>query len=235
VDRRGVRAAAGRLTLACAALDARPLFWTEPDGSRHGYEPAVAKLVAGELGLELEWRFERWAGMRPALERGDCDAIWCGAAITPERRRTFAFSRPYALFDESVLVRAGDGIHTAQDLRGRRVGAIAASTNMALAETFTGAQTVAFDGTSEDVLAEMLAALRSGDVDAVVDDEPAFLGLRDPALEVAFTCPTGQRWGAALRHGDDELRDALDDALARVDLHAAWERWLPPLPFPPGL
>jgi polar amino acid transport system substrate-binding protein len=173
--------------------------------------------------------------MRPALERGECDAIWCGAAITPQRRRVFAFTRPYAVFDEAVLVRAGDTVVGPDDLHGRRVGAIAESTNMALARTFAGAEPVAFDGTSGDVFAEMLDALRAGTVDAVVDDEPAFLGLRDPTLTVAFSCRTRQRWGAALRPGDDELREAIDGALARIDLRAVWARWLDPLPFPSGL
>ena len=48
---------------------------------------------------------------------------------------------------------------------------------MALAETFDGAVTVAFGGESGDVLGDMLAALRAGDVDAVVDDDVVFLSL----------------------------------------------------------
>ena len=125
----------GRLRLACADLDARPLFWTDRARRRHGYEPAVAAAVAARLGLDLEWRFLRWSEFAPAVLDGAVDAIWCGSAITPARERQFLFSRAYAIFDESVLVRRDQGIVTAGDLPGRRVGAIAGSTNMALAET----------------------------------------------------------------------------------------------------
>lgn len=230
---------AGTLTLCCADLDARPLFWTETSGTRHGYEPAAAALVAAELGLELAWVFRRWADLVPSLERGECDAVWCGQATTPERRERVAFTRPYAIFDESVVVRDCDDVRGPDDLAGRRVGAIAGSTNMTLAESFQGAETRGFDGTSDDVFAEMLTALRDGEIDAVVDDQPAFLGLGPEAgVRIAFTVPTRNAWGAALRHGEDALREALDDAIGCViadgRLRATWEPWLPALAWPLG-
>jgi polar amino acid transport system substrate-binding protein len=212
------------LRLGCAALDARPLFWTDEDGSRHGFEPAVGAALAGALGRPLEWVFLRWADFVPALEAGDCDGVLCGQAITPERQERVDFTRPYAVFDEAVLVRAGDVVGSPADLAGRRVGAIAGSTNMALARTFAGAEPVGFDGTGADVFAEMLDALRAGEVDAVVDDEPAFAGLADPGFAVAFTCPTGNAWGIAVRKGDP-LRAELDAALKQLDLiglRACW-------------
>ena len=50
---------------------------------------------------------------------------------------------------------------------------------MALAETFEGASPVPFGGESDDVFGEMLDALRAGEVDAVVDDDVAFLALAE--------------------------------------------------------
>ena len=94
---------------------------------------------------------------------------------------------------------------------GRRVGAIAGSTNLALAETFPEVECVPFDGVSDDVFGDMLRALQDGDVDAVVDDDVAFIGIErtHPGLRVAFTVATRNPWGCALRLGDDDLkRDA---------------------------
>ena len=169
--------AAGALTLCCSDMAAPPLFWTEAGGQRHGYEPAAADAVAAELGLELRWIFRQWADFPRALAEGECDGIWCGSAITPERERRFLYTRPYAVFDESAVVRAGDAVSAPGDLRGRRVGAIAGSTNLALAETFPGAECVPFDGVSDDVFGDMLRALEAGEVDAVVDDDVAFIGI----------------------------------------------------------
>jgi polar amino acid transport system substrate-binding protein len=224
----------GALTLCCSDMAAPPLFWTEADGTRHGYEPDAARAVADALGLELHWIFRQWADFARALAEAECDGIWCGSAITPEREQRFLYTRPYAVFDESVVVRAGDAVGAASDLRGRRVGAIAGSTNMALAETFEGAVCVPFDGVTDDVFGDMLRALQIGEVDAVVDDDVAFLGIERtyPDIRVAFTVATRNPWGCALALGETELKDALDHAIAQADLPAVWRQWLPTLAYP---
>ena len=131
-------------------------------------------------------------------------------------------------------MRAGDAAAGPADLSGRRVGAIAGSTNLALAETFPGAECVPFDGVSDDVFGDMLRALQDGDIDAVVDDDVAFIGIERtfPGIRVAFTVATRNPWGCALRLGDDELKATLDDAIERADLAASWRCWLPSLPYP---
>lgn len=226
------------LRLICMDSHAPPLFEKSPDGvSRRGYEPEAAALVAGELGRELRWVFRPWGEFVPALNAGDGDAIWCGQGITSERRRLVDFTRPYAVFDESVVVRSGEGIGSAADLAGRRVAAIAGSTNMALAETFDGAERVPFDGSSSDVFGEMVAALRAGEVDAVVDDDVVMVPLDDEEdLELAFTVPTRNAWGVAVAKDNPGMRELLDGALAALiedgRLEEAWRRWMPRLEFP---
>jgi polar amino acid transport system substrate-binding protein len=228
---------AGQLRLVCIDADAMPLFGKSRGGIRQGYEPAAAALVAETLGRSLEWVFKPWVEMVEAVDAGEGDAIWCGQGITEERLRRVDFTRPYAVFDESLLVRAGSGIGSTGQLAGKRIGAIAGSTNMALAETFDGAELVPFGGESDDVFGEMLDALRAGEVDGVVDDDVAFLALADdPDLEIAFTVPTRNEWGVAVSKARPEMRDELDGALAEVigdgRLEACWESWLPGLAYP---
>ena len=227
------------LRLVCIDADAMPLFGKSRGGVREGYEPAAAALVAESLGRRLEWVFKPWVEMVPAVHAGEGDAIWCGQGITAERRRLVDFTRPYAVFDESLLVRAGTGMNSPAALAGKRIGAIAGSTNMALAETFDGAALVPFGGESDDVFGEMIEALRAGDVDGIVDDDVAFLALADdPDFEIAFTVPTRNEWGVAVPKTSPEARDELDRTLAVVirdgRLAACWERWLPGLAYPFG-
>jgi polar amino acid transport system substrate-binding protein len=105
---------------------------------------------------------------------------------------------------------------------------------MALAETFEGAAGVPFYGVTDDVLGDMLRALQTGEVDAVVDDDVAFIEIERtyPDLRVAFTVATRNRWGCALRLGSAELKDALDEAIGEADLRLVWEHWLPTLAYP---
>ena len=230
----------GVLTLVCADLDARPLFWTDNEFQRHGYEPAVAELVASHLGLELKWEFLRWADFVPALEQGRVDGIWCGCAITEERSRQFLFSSPYAWFDESVLVRSGSGIKGPEHLIGKTVGAMSGSTNMTLAEQWPGCELLGFDGTSDNVFQDMIDALLQGKVDAVVDDEPAFGAQRlDPRFSIAFKVETQNPWGAAMGLDQHSLKEKIDGALSQLrlnnDLSTVWQKWLPDILVPGGL
>ncbi len=80
----------------------------------------------------------------------------------------------------------------------------------------------------------MLRALETGEVDAVVDDDVAFIGIERtyPDLRVAFTVPTRNSWGCALRLENEELKDALDQGIAEADLQLVWGSWLPSLAYP---
>ncbi|MFI6289014.1 ABC transporter substrate-binding protein [Streptomyces sp. NPDC051018] len=226
------------LRLACIDSDAPPLFLlTDPVKGRLGYEPAVGELLAAELGRPLEWVCLPWSQMLPAVRRGEADAVLCGQGVTESRLREVDFTRPYAVFHESVLVRRGDPVHTPADLHGRRVAAIAGSTNMTLAKTFEGAVTVSFGGDTDDVFGDMLAALRSGEVDAVVDDDVVFVPLGEhPDFEQAFTVPTGNQWAVGVAKDRPGDLAALDGALARITadgrLERVWAEWLPGLEYP---
>jgi polar amino acid transport system substrate-binding protein len=176
--------------------------------------------------------------MVPAVQRGDADAVLCGQGITPERAAVMAFTRPYAVFHEGVLIRRGDPISQAGDLVGKRVAAIENSTNMTLAESFAGAVLVPFGSGSDDVYADMLAALLAGEVDAVVDDDVVFvpLGATHPDFELAFVVQTANRWGISVAKDRPDLLAEIDGALGRVitdgRLQAVWEEWLPTLAYP---
>ena len=204
------------LKFICADLDARPLFWTE-DNKRFGFEPEVAQAIAKELGEELQWVFLKWADFSTYLLSGKADAIMCGSAITPEREKQFLYSKPYAYFNESVLIRSEDHFEKPEDFQGKILGAIHESTNMALAQQWKGCQYRAFDGTSDNVFKEMIDALSNGKIDGVVDDEPAFGGtIQDPKFKIAFTVETKNAWGIAMQKDNFPLKEKIDRALNKI-------------------
>jgi len=228
----------GTLTLGCGDLDAPPLMGLlRPDGTRPGYEPDAARLVADQLGLNLVWVPLAWSDFYPALHAGRVDGVWCGQGITDHRRTLADFSRPYAIFNESLVTRADSTVSTPADCAGLRIGAIAASTNMALTESFPDVIPVPFDGATDDVFADMIAATRSGEIEGFVDDDVVMYPLdHEPDLRLAFTIETRNAWGIAVRHGDDALRTGLDGALETIvhdgSLKAVWQQHMPDLPWP---
>lgn len=226
------------LRLACIDSEAPPLFHRSPDGrTRTGYEPDAASLVADRLGREVEWVFLPWDQLLTAAGDGRADAVWCGQGVSPERAERVDFTRPYAIFGETLVVRAGDPARGPDDLAGYRIGAIEGSVNEKLARTFAGIELVGF-GSSDDVFGDMIAATRDGTIDGFVDDDVVNVPLveSDPDLATAFVADTRNPWAVGVRRGDDALRTAIDDALdaaiADGSLAAAWARWMPSLPFP---
>ncbi|QUY61159.1 substrate-binding periplasmic protein [Gulosibacter molinativorax] len=229
------------IKLACIDSEALPLSSKSTDGrTRGGYEPEAAALVMSRLAggsADIEWVMVPWEEMIPAVRRGDADAVWCGQGITPERAAQVDFTKPYAVFNETLIVRADDPARSPEQLAGYKIGAIAGSTNMKLAETFSGVELVSF-GASDDVFSDMIEATRSGEIDGFVDDDVVMipLGQEDPDFVEAFTVQTGNRWGIGVAPGNDALRQeidrAIEDVIADGSLEAVWRKWMPLLDFP---
>lgn len=227
----------GVLRVLCADLPAPPLFHKDAAGYRHGYESDVARALASRLGREAQFVYRNWVDFYPRLAAGDADLLLCGQGISQYRMTLADFTAPYAVFDEAVMVMRGSLVRSPGDLVGKRVGAIANSLNMALAETFAGCITVPFAGDSDDVLGDMVQALRDGRIDALVDDDVALVPLaEEPDLTIGFSVPTRNRWGIAVRLGERRWLDEVDSALAALkadgELERIWRRWMPSLPYP---
>jgi ABC-type amino acid transport substrate-binding protein len=226
--------APGYLHLIASDFDARPMTYVE--GDRLGYEPALTRLVCERLGLQPIWHNLPMAEFYSSLQTGEYDVIWFNQAITPERQQWVDFTRPYGLFDEAVLVRADNPARSPADLAGQRVGGLADSTNIALAAEFPNVEVVPYPG-SDQVLPEMLAALRSGEIDALIDDELVLIvpAEMDSSLRVAFSLPTqvpfaiGVAKGNPLRHA---LNSTLDALIADGTMAQVWAEWIPWKPFP---
>ena len=226
------------LRVVCADLPAPPLFWRDSEGQRFGYEADLARLLAEKLGRTCEFIYRNWGDFYPALDAKEGDLLLCGQGISDYRKTLGDFTEPYAVFDEAVMVMTGSDIKTAADLVNKRVGAIADSLNMALAETFAGCVTVPFSGDSDDVMGDMVKALRAGDIDAFVDDDVALVPLTDEEdLDIAFIVNTKNAWGSVVSKSCPEgwlsdVNKALDEAKQDGSLKALWQRWMPTLNYP---
>ncbi|MBD2465077.1 amino acid ABC transporter substrate-binding protein [Oscillatoria sp. FACHB-1407] len=227
---------AGYLHIVASDFDARPMSYVE-QGQRSGYEPELARLVCQKLGLEPIWHNTRMEEFYTSMQTGRYDVVWFNQAITPERQQWVDFTRPYGLFDESVLVKAESPVQSVADLVGLRVGGLADSTNLALAATFPGVTVVPYPG-SDKVLPEMLEALRKGEIDALIDDELVLVvaAEEDSSLRMAFDVPTRVPFGIGVQKGNTELHSAIESALntliADGTVAKLWESWIPWKPFP---
>jgi len=226
----------GYLHIVASNFDARPMSYVN-DGVWAGYEPELARLICKRLGLKPVWHNRAMEDFYTSLQTGKYDVVWFNQAITSERQQWVDFTQPYGLFDEAVLVRSDSSIHSQSDLVGLKVGGLADSTNIALAATFPGVQTVPYPG-SDNVLPEMLEALRSGQIDALIDDELVLVVAadEDPNLRLAFKISTQVPFGIGVTKDNAELLAAINGELnatiADGTMANLWAEWIPWKPFP---
>ena len=94
-----------RVGLECAYA---PFNWTETEKTdsnvpisnasnmyADGYDVQIAKLIADDLGYELEIQMIEWDGLVIALKSGTIDLIIAGMSPTEERKESISFTNPY--------------------------------------------------------------------------------------------------------------------------------------------
>jgi polar amino acid transport system substrate-binding protein len=226
----------GQLSIIASDFDARPLSFVL-GGDRLGYEPAVARAVGEVLGLDPVWFDIAPEQFYPTLSTGDYDVVWFSQAITQDRRAWADFTRPYGRFDEAVLVREESPIHTAADLAGKRLGALAGSTPLALIETLPDLEWVPFTG-PDQTQPTLMTALVDSTIDALVGDALMLMTAEADSdqLRVAFQIPTQHPFGVGVLPGNRELLEALNQALNQLIVNGTlaklWAQWIPYKPFP---
>ncbi|MCL4290944.1 MAG: ABC transporter substrate-binding protein [Thermoleophilia bacterium] len=195
----------------------RPLIWEE-GGQVEGLEPDVIRAACERLGWRPAWLYRPWPDLPDLLDAGAFDCLMLNFCWTPERAERFALSRPYGGTDMAILARGGSGLRGPADLEGRVVAAVRGTTNLERARSLEGVAEVRVYDPGLKVMGMMVEDVRTGSVDAALDDEVPFRAIAsaDPALEVAFTIPTGNLYVIAFRRADTALRDAVDASLGEL-------------------
>lgn len=85
-----------------------PWAMRNKDGDLVGFEIDVAKKLAEDMGVEVEFVPTAWDGIIPALISGTFDVIIGGMSITPARNMTVNFTDPYAHSAVGVMAHIGE-------------------------------------------------------------------------------------------------------------------------------
>ena len=95
-----------------------------------GFDVEIAALIARGLGREPQFVQVAWASIEQSVERGDFAMGMSGLEDRPALHERFAVSMPYYEFGEVLAVRAEDSarFHTLEDLKGRKVATLSATT-----------------------------------------------------------------------------------------------------------
>lgn len=72
-----------------------PFEYSNEKGEPVGFDVDIARLIAKEMGVEIEIKDMEFSGLIPALQSGKIDLIISGMTRTLTRAKTVSFSQPY--------------------------------------------------------------------------------------------------------------------------------------------
>ena len=98
-------------------------------GEYSGMEIELAKKLAGQLGVDVEFTTVTAATRTELLDSGDIDCVLATFTITDERKESLDFTTPYYTDYVTVLVEDSSGITSLADLKGKLVGVSSGSTS----------------------------------------------------------------------------------------------------------
>lgn len=108
----------GRIAIG-VPQDFAPFGSVGPDLQPEGYDVDVARLIAENLGVEVEIVAVSSANRIPYLQSGQIDLVVSSLGATPERAKSIWFSAAYAPFFSAVYAAPGVAIASPADLGGK--------------------------------------------------------------------------------------------------------------------
>jgi len=219
-----------------------PYNLTDPSGKIVGFEPDLAMDVCARIKVECKIIAQDWDGMIPGLQAGKFDVIMDGMSITDERKKQIDFSVPYASvpaalatakssplaklagagklvnFDKDKAVGAAALASLREALKGKTIGVQVSTTHATFAgDHLKDVATIKEYKTTD----ERDLDLKSGRIDAVLDDETAIASMlgKDDAKDFTEFGPrlTGGDFGVGvgmgIRKSDADLTAKFDKAI----------------------
>lgn len=215
----------GTLTI-CTHLPYEPFEFTD-GGAVVGFDPDVLKVAADAEGWDTEVIDIGWETIvsGEALNTGQCDVSAGAMTITDEREAVMDFTDPYFEATQAMMVKAGSGITSLEDLAGKSI---------AVQDGTTGADYVRENAPEDTKIvsfedaALMQQAVKTGKTDAGVNDNGLlnYFVSQNPDVEVATEFKTGESYGFSVKKdANDDLLTIVNDAIGSSEYDTVYEKW----------
>ncbi|WP_071460063.1 transporter substrate-binding domain-containing protein [Bacillus massilinigeriensis] len=163
-----------------------------------GFDIDLAKLVAGELGYEVEVKDIDFNGLIPALQANQIDFVMAGMTPTDDRKKSVDFSDVYYTARHMIVSQKKSKMKSESSLKGKTVGVQLASIQEDKAKELAKLLDLKIE--TRNRIPELIQELKSGRVDAVIIEDTVANGYfkKNPDL-----------YGAAIKGNDEEAGSAI--------------------------
>jgi len=191
-----------------------PPFEQGKPGNYTGFDIELMEAIAEKIGRTAEFQDTSFETIFRDVAQGKFEAVISAATITEEREKAVAFSDPYYLSEQAILVKEGSDITGLADLEGKTVGAQQGTTGLELGKEKANAGELRPYPEGPDAV----NALKSGTVEAVIIDAPVAQNAVEESggVEIAEKVPTEETYGIALAKDNTALLDEINTGLEEV-------------------
>lgn len=184
-----------------------------------GFDIELMQAVAEEAGYTANIKDVGWEAIFQQIQGKSADAAISGITATDERKQTFAFSLPYFVSKEAILVPADSDITSIKDIqdKGKTVSVQNGSTAQVALEKILGKNDPNIKKTT--ISDQMLLG---GQVDAMAGDETSILKIMqahpDKKLKIVYDDQAFQPEYFSIMYPKDskDVKEKLDAALKKV-------------------
>lgn len=176
-----------------------------------GIEADLGRLIAEDLGVDVEYTAVTTSTRGQLLDSGDIDLVAATFTITDERKLSYDFTDPYYTDAQSVLVMKDSGLTTIDDFDGKTIAMSSGGTEKDSIEEITDANITFVEYTD---FSEAKMALTAGTVDGFAADSSILTSYLDDSCEFIDTKFSPQPYGIATKKGSD-LCEYVNDLIAQ--------------------
>jgi ABC-type amino acid transport substrate-binding protein len=213
-----------------------PPFEQGKSGDYTGFDIELMEAIGEKIGRSPEFQDTSFETIFRDVAQGKFEAVISAATITEEREKEVAFSDPYYLSEQAILVKEGSDVGGIEDLEGKTVAAQQGTTGLELGKEKANAGELRPYPEGPDAI----NALKAGTVEAVIIDQPVAQNAveEEGGVEISESVPTEETYGIALAKDNTgllkEINKGLGEVISDGTYKTIYEKWFhkePPKQF----
>ena len=190
--------------------------YKNPDsGEFEGLEIDIARKIADELGVDIEFTPVTAQTRGPLLDNGQVDLVIATFTITEERKLLYNFTTPYYTDAVGFLVNKDSGIKTFTDLNGKTIGVAQGSITRTLISELADKYGIAVNFAELGSYPELSVSLRAHRTDAFSVDQSILSGYIGSKSELMdFSCSASD-YGIVTKLSNKDLNNYLNSLVEK--------------------
>ncbi len=190
--------------------------YKNPDtGEFEGMEIDIARKIADELGVDIEFTPVTAQTRGPLLDNGQVDMVIATFTITEERKLLYNFTTPYYTDAVGFLINKDSGIKTFTDLDGKTIGVAQGSITRTLISELADKYGITVSFAELGSYPELSVSLRAHRTDAFSVDQSILSGYISSKSELMDFSFSASDYGIVTKLSNKDLNDYLNSLVEK--------------------